>query len=139
MAERRIHYRSDSQRKHDYGCQNAEFTIDPSENANLECQSAEFTIDSQRNSESGVPEHRIHYKPLQQCEFRVPARGLKCRIHLGNAAGMRISSASKGLKCRMHLGNAAGMRISSASKGLEMQNALGKRSGNANFECQQGA
>jgi hypothetical protein len=73
-------------------------------NANFECQqrglNAEFTWETQR-----------------ECEFRVPARGFKCRMHLGNAAGMRISSTSKG---------------------LEMQNALGKRSGNASFKCQQG-
>ena len=37
----------------------------------------------------------------------------------------------------MHLGDAAGIRISSASNGLEMQNVLGKRSGNSNFEGQQ--
>ena len=46
---------------------------------------------------------------------------------------------ARDLKCRMRLGNAAGMWVSSASKGLEMKNALGKRSGNASFKCQQGA
>ena len=70
-------------------------------NANFECQqggwNAEFTWETQR-----------------ECEVRVPARDLKCRMHLGNAAGMRVSSASKG---------------------LAIQNALGKRSGNENFEC----
>jgi hypothetical protein len=53
-----------------------------SENANFEFQqgawNAEFTTEPQR-----------------ECEFRVPARGLKCRIHYGTAAGMRISSASQ--------------------------------------------
>jgi hypothetical protein len=74
-------------------------------NANSECQqgawNAEFTTEPQR-----------------ECEFRVPARGLECRIHYGTAARMRILSSSKG---------------------LEMQNSLRNRSGNANFECQQRA
>ena len=31
----------------------------------------------------------------RECEFQVPAMDLQYRIHLGNAAGMRISSARR--------------------------------------------
>ena len=101
-------------------------------------------------------------EPQRECEFRVPARGLKSRIHYGTPAGMQISSTSNrpemqnslrnhswnanfecqqsmSVKSRIHYGTQAGMILSSASKGLEMQNSIRNRSGNANSECQQWA
>ena len=52
-------------------------------NANFECQpnalNTEYIIE-----------------PRRECEFRVPAMELKCRIHYRTTAGMRISSAIKG-------------------------------------------
>ena len=56
--------------------------------------------------------------PQRECEFRVPAKRLECRIHLGSAARMRIWSSSEA---------------------LGMQSSLGIRSENANLEFQRGA
>ena len=71
----------------------------------------------------------------------------KCRIHYGTA---ERELCQKRLECRIqfrvqakrleiHYGYAAGMRILSASKGALKCRKLWNRSGNANFECQQGA